>query len=280
MNVRVARTAGFCWGVRRAIDRAIEVAGESEGRARTFGPLIHNTQALERLEAQGVGQIERLEEVADDMTVIIRAHGVSPEARAALEARAARVCDATCAHVAHAQKIVERRSAEGADCVIVGDRDHAETIGIRGHARGGRACVVETPEEADELPADLAPPVVVAQTTQERERFDRVAARLKGRFPGVEIHNTVCSDASDRQAELREMAQSVDAMIVVGGRHSANTNRLAEISRSLGTPTWLIESADELDRATLEPFREVGVTAGASTPDWIIRKVVALLEAL
>lgn len=293
MGVKLAKTAGFCWGVKRAMDMALKVSSEEDVPVRTFGPLIHNRQAIDLLKSRQVGEIDDVDEAGEEMMVLIRAHGITPQTRDEILRRGSRVCDATCPHVIRAQKIVERQTRQGFDAIIIGDRDHAETIGIRGHAAdpdgggpGGRAFVIESVDEIDPasdaylLPDNIEKLIVVAQTTQEAGRFDIVSKRLAERWPGAIIKNTVCSDASNRQDELKELAHEVDAIVVVGGRHSANTQRLAQIARDGGAPTWLVETAEELDVEALRSFKEIGVTAGASTPQWIITGVVERLETL
>jgi 4-hydroxy-3-methylbut-2-enyl diphosphate reductase len=258
-------------GVRRAMNAVLEAANKSDRPIYTLGPLVHNRQAIEMLEAKEVKVVSSAEEVSSGM-LFIRAHGITPQVRENLERTGLEVCDMTCPHVRRAQKIIERHARKGFSSIIIGDAGHAEVIGLLGHA-DGRGYVVGSAEEVKNLP-DMEQVCVVAQTTQNARRFEGLLPLIKERFPGVEIFNTVCSATDDRQTEVRTLAGEVDAMIVVGGKHSANTVRLAEIAREEGVPTFPIETADELDPGALQNFQTVGITAGASTPHWVFRTVV------
>jgi len=279
MGIRLAETAGFCWGVRRAVDLALRVSHENHGPIYTFGPLIHNRQALDLLKTKGIDQLPKEADRLGPASVIVRAHGVAPQVKQDLEDRGFEVLDATCPHVARAQKIVRRMAEKAcAAIVIVGDRGHAEVEGLLGHA-DGRGFVVESPEDVARLPDGLDSVAVVAQTTQGGDRWEQCVAALAARFGDIEVFNTRCNDTNSRQEELLRMAEEVDAIVVVGGRGSANTCRLAEIARER-VPTWHIETAEELPVDALRPFGEIGVTAGASTPHWIIEQVVDRLRAM
>ncbi|HAK95171.1 MAG TPA: 4-hydroxy-3-methylbut-2-enyl diphosphate reductase [Planctomycetes bacterium] len=278
MQVRVGARAGFCMGVRRALSSALEAALRRRGRIFTLGPLIHNTQVVELLRRRHVEILARPEDVAPGDLVVIRAHGVPPESMAAIEERGGMICDATCPHVTRAQNTVKKAVEAGAHVIIVGDRGHAEVTGLLGFA-GGKGHVVENPEEAASLPPmDFA--WVVAQTTQAADTFAAVAEAVRARVPRVEVAATICGSTSGRQEEVIGLAHEVDVMVVVGGKHSANTVRLAEISRRAGVPTVLVETADELDPAVFKGCRTAGVTAGASTPNWIIDEVVERLRLM
>jgi 4-hydroxy-3-methylbut-2-enyl diphosphate reductase len=293
MGIRLAKTAGFCWGVKRAVDLALRVAHERTGRILTFGPLIHNRQALDLLRTKGIDQLPKEGEGNADSPraaasgqgdrvappIIIRAHGATPEVKQSLVERGFEVIDATCPHVGRTQRIVERQAAEGCQVLIVGDRGHAEVEGLLGYARG-RGWVVEKADDVAGLPADLGKICVVAQTTQGGDRFERCVEAIRARYGEVEVFNTRCNDTNNRQGELFDLASEVEAIIVVGGRGSANTTRLADLARERGVPTWHIETADELPLDELRHFDEIGVTAGASTPHWIIEQVVDRLRAL
>jgi 4-hydroxy-3-methylbut-2-enyl diphosphate reductase len=258
-------------GVRRAMNAALEAAHKSDKTVYTLGPLVHNRQAIEMLGAKKVQVVKRGEE-AEEGLLLIRAHGVTPEVKEGLERPGLEVRDMTCPHVRRAQLIIQRHAKEGFSTVIIGDAGHAEVVGLLGHAED-RGFVVAGREDLEALP-ELEKVCVVAQTTQNARRFEELIPLIRERYPGAVIHNTVCSATDDRQAEVRELACEVEAIIVVGGRHSANTVRLAEIARAEGVPTFHIETADELDAARLADFHTVGVTAGASTPHWVFRAVV------
>ncbi len=276
-RVKVARTAGFCMGVRRAMKAVLEAARTSEGEISVLGPLVHNHQAMEMLAARRVKILSSPEEAREGV-VCLRAHGVPPEIKEALKKPGLQVMDLTCPHVRKAQRIVERHAARGEEILILGDPGHAEVVGLLGYARG-KGHVISSPEDLEALPA-MERVCVVAQTTQSRKRFTELEPLIRRRFPKAEIFDTVCSATDERQAEVRALAGEVDAILVVGGKHSANTVRLAQIAREEGVPAFHIETADELNRKMLAGFKTVGVTAGASTPNWVFRSVVDEAERI
>lgn len=277
MKVEVARTAGFCMGVTRAMEMALKAARGGGRPLYTLGPLIHNDQAVATLESENIRSAQKPEDVPPGAAVIIRAHGVRPEVRRELDERGAKVIDATCPHVVASQRRIAERSAAGCSVIIVGDRDHAEILGLVGHARGPHAVIEGVEELAGlELPAPLC---IIAQTTFSERTYHRIVEEARKLFPGVEIFESICSSTEDRQREVREMAGRVDAIVVVGGRHSANTMRLAEIARSTGKLTVQVETVEELDLADLAGVQTVGITAGASTPIWVIEEVLAELTS-
>ncbi|GAB4266754.1 MAG: hypothetical protein Kow0092_19830 [Deferrisomatales bacterium] len=277
MEILVAESAGFCMGVRRAIEMAREVSRDENRLVYTHGPLIHNPQELERLHREGIIPLSPGDPVPR-APVIVRAHGIPPGERARLRAQAETVGDATCPKVARIQHTIAEYSARGYAVVIAGDADHPEVVGLLGHAVGP-AFAVASPEAVDRLPA-LDRVLLVAQTTQDVEVFAAVRRRVEERFPRVQAMATICRSTDRRQSEVRRLARQVDAVVVIGGRNSANTCRLAEICRAMGTPTYHVETAAELPAAKLEGAGRVGVTAGASTPSWIIEEVVRALRRL
>ena len=277
MKVRLAKTAGFCMGVRRAMDIVLETANKARGPVRTEGPLIHNRQVLELLEARGVSELGEEPDLSDT-TVVVRAHGITPARRKELKQRGANIRDATCPHVARVQAIVKKATVQGRAAVIVGDPGHGEVVGIQGFATSG-GFVIQSPEQVDELP-DLDAVSVGAQTTQHRETYESVVRQLKARYADCEVHDTICDATSDRQQEAIELANELDAMVIVGGRDSANTQRLVELGKATGTPTFHVETDDELDLAALRHFGQVGVTAGASTPTWLIARTIEGLHSV
>lgn len=276
MRVEVARYAGVCYGVERALKLA-EEAAEHGTDVHTLGPLIHNPQAVDALRAKGVVVAGCLDEV-DSGTLVIRSHGVDPAIVAAAHDKGLDVVDATCPHVRKAHEAAEELRSDGYAVVIVGEADHPEVEGIMAHA-GGEALVVES---ADELPEQLPSRRigVVVQTTQSAARLAEVVDALLPRTRDLRIVNTICSATGKRQQSAEELAESVDVMIVVGGRNSGNTTRLVEICRSVNPRVHHVETADELDRSWFDGARVVGVTAGASTPDEQIKGVIAAVEAM
>ncbi len=277
MKVKVAKNAGFCMGVRRAMELVLNAAKDSQPDEiiHTYGPLIHNAQVLEVLEKRGIRCLENLDE-AEHGRVAIRAHGVPPQERKALKEKGFQIINATCPRVGKVQGIIKKHSLRGYDVVIVGDDNHAEVIGLKGFANG-RARVLNTPEQVDQLP-EMEKLLVVAQTTQDERAFQTIAELLKKRYPGAEIYNTICDSTHNRQEEVRALCGEVEAMVVVGGRQSGNTRRLAEIAAATSIPTFHVETEEELDREQFREFNVVGVTAGASTPNWLLRRVVHELE--
>jgi len=263
-------------GVQRAVRMVLD-ASDEPGHPRpikTYGPLIHNRQVLRVLEKRGV---TAMDDASDDDagTVVVRAHGLSHDVLADLKRRYPAVVDATCPHVRRVQEILRDHARKGYTCVVVGDSGHAEVEALLSYA-GGSGRVIAGPDEVDGLPeGDRV--VVVAQTTQDEQLFRRAIEKLRSKYPGCVWFDTICGSTQQRQREARELADQVEAMIVVGGYHSANTRRLAQISASTGTPTYHVETERELDVDGILRYRKVGLTAGASTPHWMIRKVVRRL---
>ena len=275
MKVVLAKTSGFCMGVKNAMEMVLRAIHENHANIYTYGPLIHNPQVMDLLKERGI-RVLKEGEVPGSGLVVIRAHGVPPEERRNLEAAGARIMDATCVRVARVQAIIRRWAYKGYATIIVGDADHPEVRGLMGHTRG-RGFVVSTPEEVTALP-ELDQVIVVAQTTQSEAHFEKLVQSIKARFPRAEIRNTICDATASRQHEIEELARQVEALVVVGGRNSGNTQRLVEISRATGLPTFHVETEQELDLRALSRYRTVGVTAGASTPHWLIGNVVSSLK--
>jgi 4-hydroxy-3-methylbut-2-enyl diphosphate reductase len=264
-------------GVRRAVEMVLDAANSQHGPIYTFGPLIHNPQVLEILAEKGVTILED-PSATESGTVIIRAHGVPPQTKQALVDAGLTIIDGTCPRVIKVQTIITKYAGQGYAVLIVGDRDHPEVGGLLGYAKG-RGYVITQPDDVAELP-DLERAILVAQTTQDDRLFDTVARAIEGRFANLKVFNTICDSTHKRQAEVRDMAKSVDAVVVVGGRNSGNTQRLAQVAEQEGVPAFHIESEAELDYDAIETLQEIGVTAGASTPNWVIKKVYRTLEAL
>ena len=281
MRVVVAKTAGFCMGVRKAMDSVLDAANEkgkgNNGHVYTEGPLIHNPQVLEMLEEKGINALGKDTDISKS-TVVIRAHGITPERRREIEATGANICDATCPRVMSVQKIIDKHAEEGYSTIIIGDEGHAEVTGLLGYSRGN-GHVISSPEEISGLP-DMEKVCIVAQTTQDMRTFALIVEKLKQRYKNHKVFDTICSSTSKRQGEVLNLSETVDAMIVVGGKGSANTNRLAQISVRKGMPTFLVETDEELELKKLINFDTIGITAGASTPNWLIQKVVDKIETL
>ncbi|MCA1566727.1 MAG: 4-hydroxy-3-methylbut-2-enyl diphosphate reductase [Acidobacteria bacterium] len=278
MQVLLAEEYGFCFGVERAVE-LVEDALSQGARVRTLGPLIHNTQEIQRLEAHGVATIDAPADVEGEVTAVIRAHGVTPQVQRELEARASHVVDATCPFVTKVQKLAERAAAEGRDVVIVGNPDHPEMIGVVGYAPNNSYVVRDAGEVAN-LPA-LRAPLVVSQTTIKLSAFLEAAEAVRAKADSEpQIVNTICSATRDRQDAARALAGQVEAFYVIGGKHSSNSLKLLSVCKESCERSFLIETPQEIDAEDLRGVERVGVTAGASTPNWLIEQVVARLREI
>ena len=259
-------------GVRRAVDIVLDIARvKGDEKIYTYGPLIHNPQTVELLKQRGIIPIDNIDDV-DGGTIIIRAHGISLEARQKIEEKGMKIVDATCPRVIRVQSIIKKYTTRGYTVLIVGDREHPEVIGLLGYS-SGRGIVISNKDEIDTLP-ELDKVCIVAQTTQNSGEYEELIRKIKKRFPSAIAFNTICDSTEKRQAEIDTLASEMDAMIVVGGRNSANTKRLAMISEEHGTPTFHIETAEELKKTGINGYNNIGVSAGASTPNWIIDRVI------
>lgn len=278
MKVTRAKCAGACYGVQRALNMALDTASEGS-RAVTLGPLIHNPQVVAQLAERGIHAVENPDQAVEG-SVIIRSHGVTPQVRREIEARGLPVVDATCPHVARAQKAAAKLARECGHVVVVGEAGHPEVEGLVAYAREAGGEVLVAGREAD-VPAGLSGKVgVVVQTTQTREAFEEVLAALRNRGVECVVKDTVCLATRERQESAAALAREVDAMIVIGGRNSSNTTRLAEICSSVCGNTHHIERASELDPVWFDRCTEVGITAGASTPEDQIAAVEARIASL
>ena len=277
MRIIVADKAGFCFGVKRAIDMAKEVVRERDGPIYSLGPLIHNPQVVDKLAQKGISAIHNPGEIHTG-TVIIRSHGVEPGILSEVSARGLKLINATCPFVSRAQQIAKDLHTEGWQVIVVGDKDHPEVQGIVGWAEG-QAIVVQNPTEAESL-GYICRAGVLAQTTQPLLNFQQVVNILKQKTDQLKECNTICHATGERQQAALELARKVDVMVVVGGANSANTGKLANLCRSTGTPAHQIEIAAELRSEWFVNVDKAGLTAGASTPDWIIEEVKKRMEEL
>ena len=253
----------------------LKAINENQTKIYTYGPLIHNPQVLELLRERGITILKPGEDVPAGL-VVIRAHGIPPQERRLLEEAGGRIIDATCPRVAKVQAIIRRWAAKGCATLIVGDADHPEVRGLMGYTEG-RGYVVSTSGDVADLP-DLDELIVVAQTTQSEAQFEARVQEIAARFPQAQIFNTICDATASRQAEVQELARQAEALVVVGGRNSGNTQRLVEISQGTGIPTYHVETEQELDLVEISRYQTVAVTAGASTPNWLIGNVVNTLK--
>lgn len=268
MEVILAGHLGFCYGVKRAIEIARQNAS-TDGTSSTLGPIIHNPQMVERLRSEGVGTVGSLDEMEDGL-VIIRSHGVGPKVYEEAESRGLELVDATCPHVKKAQLSAKLLSEEGYTVVIVGEKNHPEVKSIFEWTAHG-AHIIETEAEAEALPR-IGKLGIVSQTTFSGEKFRSIVSCLLEKSREIKILRTICTATDLRQEAALELAENVDIMIVVGGKNSANTSRLAQLC-AIKCKTYHIETAAELQEDWMKDVNKIGITAGASTPDWIIKEV-------
>lgn len=275
MNVIRAKHAGVCYGVERALDMAV-AAMMDEDKTYTLGPLIHNPKVVEELRERGVEVAESVDEL-DEGIVVIRSHGVEPQVLSTLREKGLTVIDATCPHVAKAQRSAGELRDAGGTVIVIGRAEHPEVKGLCGHA-GARAVVVA---DASELPETLEEPVgIVVQTTESKEKLDAVVEAVRTRGIEPEVKNTICFATRQRQNSAAALAEEVDAIVVIGGKNSSNTTHLFNICKVHCDRSFFVESAEELDPSLFDGCQTVGVTAGASTPDDQIEAVVDYLESL
>jgi 4-hydroxy-3-methylbut-2-enyl diphosphate reductase len=277
MKVIVAKHCGFCFGVKRATQIAFEAAEKASGNTYSLGPIIHSPQVVERLEKMGVKVLQDTSELKEG-TVIIRSHGVTESEMEKISQQGLELVDATCPFVKKAQGFVKLLSDSGYDVVVVGDPDHPEVEGLLSYAKG-RVFVVSSVSAAAALP-QLHKIGIVAQTTQSFENFRSIVSECLNKGSEIRVFDTICDATTVRQDEAKELAASVDVMIVIGGVNSANTRRLAEICHSIQPGTHHVESVDQLDPAWFSIGDIVGVTAGASTPKWLIDEVVSRIKGI
>jgi (E)-4-hydroxy-3-methyl-but-2-enyl pyrophosphate reductase len=276
-QVEVARHAGFCFGVKRAIRMVGEALASGQGPVTSLGPVIHNPQVVRSLEEQGLRRAASLAEIPEGV-VVIRSHGAPPHVHAELQERGLAVVDATCPFVKKMHRQARRLFQMGYRVVIVGDRNHSEITSLT-EDPAFECLVAASPADLDGV--KISGRVgLAAQTTQTRENFQAVADYLLPKVLELRIFNTICDSTTTRQTEARDLASRVEVMVVIGGRNSANTRRLAEICRATGTRTIWVETAGELSADLLGDAVRIGLTAGASTPQWIITDVIRSLQSL
>ncbi len=276
IEVKLAKTAGFCFGVKRAVDTVYKEAEKNKERIYTFGPIIHNEQVVNDLEKNGVfvvNSTEELKTLKPGTTVIVRSHGVGKSVYDLMEQCELHVVDATCPFVKKIHRIVERESAAGKHIIIIGNDKHPEVEGIKGWVQG-MATVIETAKEANDFTAMKGEQLcIVSQTTFNYNKFQDLVEIISKKGYDVESINTICNATEERQTEAKIIAGSVDSMIVIGGSHSSNTQKLFEICKKECENTCYIQTLEDLDIESLKGAKTVGITAGASTPNNIIEEV-------
>jgi len=280
MKILLATSAGFCMGVRRAVEMVMDAPGKHEGPMYTYGPLIHNKQVLDLLAEKGITVMRDIPKSGVG-TVLIRAHGVPPDAKNKLIQAGFRVLDATCPRVIRVQSIIRKHAKQDYDSIIIGDRDHPEVIGLLGYT-AGRGHVVSSIAELQALPA-FERAILVSQTTQNTGFFNEVRRWVARHRSHYKVFDTICDSTERRQAEVQRLASQCDAILVVGDRSSGNTRRLVEIAEATGKPSYHVETEAEIESLDLKDINAahgIGITAGASTPNWIIKRVYRAVEAL
>lgn len=275
MRIKIARKAGFCMGVRRAVNLVLKALNSGQTPLYTYGPLIHNPQTLELLSQLGVKPLKRIDEDVPKGFCVIRAHGVPPAEKEALLNRH-QVIDGTCPRVLKVQALASKAVSSGKEVIIIGDKDHAEVKGILGYC-GEKGYVVSSFQDIEKLPP-LKSYVILSQTTQDQEVFDLLSEEILSRYPGGEVINTICNATEVRQEEVKRLCKECEAIVVIGGKFSANTKRLAQIAEAEGKKVFLIEKPEELPIEAVKKFNSVGITAGASTPNWLINEVIDYLK--
>ncbi|CAG1066304.1 4-hydroxy-3-methylbut-2-en-1-yl diphosphate reductase [uncultured bacterium] len=278
MEILVAKSSGFCFGVKRAIKIADKCAStDPEGDIYTLGPIIHNPQVVKRLEESNVFAKKSLDDI-DSGTVIIRSHGVKLEEYNEAKEKGLGIVDATCPFVKKAQDLVSQLTSEGYDVIVVGEKDHPEVRGLISYGNKPVKVVSGLAELAD-MPR-VKRLGIVAQTTLPMEKLEDVVRFCLHKATEIKVFNTICNATSTRQAESAALARQVDVMVVVGGKNSANTRRLAEVCLAIQPKTYHIEVASELDPAWFAGAKSAGITSGASTPDWLINEVVERISSM
>ena len=288
MKVIRAKSAGFCWGVERAIQVAREEAQGGERRVYTDGPLIHNKQMMDALSQEDVREVGDYQSQEDldlpenkgkESVVVVRAHGISPQRRKYLKELGLPFRDGTCPDVGIIAGKVKLHAEKGFDVVIFGDPEHPEVIGLMGYANG---CGHVVSNEADllALPEFKGKVALVSQSTMFTHEFENLSRMLGEKYSDLVVFDTICGATKERQSDLLELVESgAEAIVVIGGKHSANTKKLAKLSASHNRPTYHVETADDLAAESFSSYSLVGVTAGASTPEFIIRSVCERLES-
>ena len=282
--IKRARVLGYCMGVRKAVDAVLCALAEYPGKTvYTYGPLIHNPVTMELLQSKGVRIVEPDKalkpQIAPHSPIIIRAHGITPQKRQELIDCGAIIIDATCPRVISSQKRAAHYAEKGVTVILAGDKNHGELIGIKGYALSvpnGKCATVQTAAEAEALQHDGTPTVLIAQTTIKREEYRAIAEILRKKIPKLTVLETICPATDERQEALLELIEEVDAILVIGGKNSANTRRLLQTAIDRGKPAWLAESSCDIPQEVRQ-YRTIGLIAGASTPDSSIDAIEQLL---
>ncbi|MGB9907155.1 MAG: 4-hydroxy-3-methylbut-2-enyl diphosphate reductase [Candidatus Saccharicenans sp.] len=276
MEIIVARNSGFCYGVRRALQLARQTGKKAHRRIFSWGEIIHNPEVIQELEKEGIQVATSLSQLQAGDTVIIRSHGVSPAIFRALKRKKVKLVDATCPIVKKIQQLVDRLGRQAGEIIIVGNKNHPEIQGLLGYSRR-KALVVESEEQARALPFKKKR-AVLAQSTQDGHLFSQVVAVLVEKTAELQVFNTICQSTRVRQVATARLAREVEALLIIGGKNSSNTNKLYQISRRLLPRTYFIESPEEITPDMLQGVNKIGLSGGASTPPEVIKKTVAAIS--
>lgn len=277
MRIEIAKHAGFCFGVKRAVDTVFSLDPAAGDKITAFGPLIHNESVIERMAEMGIETVEDPEAITEG-TVIIRSHGVSPEVERSFRDRGLKIIDTTCPYVKRIHKIVAESAEAGDTVVILGNAKHPEVVGIAGWA-GERLIILEGPEALEHAVFDpTAHYTVVVQTTFNQAVYASMIQRLEEKMPHLKLYDTICSATEERQKAVVELAKRVDLLYVVGGKNSSNTKKLYERAKEHCERVLLVQNKDDLLVTDFQKCDNIGVAAGASTPDWIIHDIIFKIE--
>lgn len=276
MNVKLAKSAGFCFGVKRAVNMVYDRIGQTDMPIYTYGPIIHNEEVVKDMESKGVHVVEDLSTLATlpKGIIIIRSHGISKSEYDQMQEEGFEIVDATCPFVLKIHRLVREYSMKGHYIIIVGNENHPEVQGIRGWVEESGVSIIATKEDADNfvLP-DAVPVTIVSQTTFNYNKFQELVEIITKKGYDINVLNTICNATEERQTEARSIAKESDAMIVIGGKSSSNTQKLFEICKNECANTYYIQTSSDMDYTKLRSINNVGITAGASTPNNIIEEV-------
>ena len=279
MNIKIAKNAGFCFGVKRAMKMAWDEFEKNDSGIYALGPLIHNKQAVAKYEEKGLKTVNEIDTIPNHENMIIRSHGVPENIYKEAKDKKLKIVDTTCPFVKKIHTVVSEYHNKGYEIIVIGDMKHPEVIGINGWCENS-AIIIKTLEQMENMEFDNSKKYcLVAQTTINPELYISIVNKLSDKLEEIVFNDTICSATKTRQESAKELAKEVDCMIVIGGKHSSNTQKLVKVCEDL-VPTFAIETKDELDVNTLKKYKNLGITAGASTPNWIIEEVVTFLENL
>ncbi|MCC0629359.1 MULTISPECIES: 4-hydroxy-3-methylbut-2-enyl diphosphate reductase [unclassified Clostridioides] len=279
MNVKIAKNAGFCFGVKRAMKMAWDEVEKNDSGIYALGPLIHNKQAVAKYEEKGLKTVDEIDIIPNYENMIIRSHGVPEKIYKEAKDKKLKIVDTTCPFVKKIHTVVSEYHNKGYEIIVIGDMKHPEVIGINGWCENS-AIVIKTLEQMENMEFDNSKKYcLVAQTTINPDLYLSIVDKLSDKLEKIVFNDTICSATKARQESAKELAKEVDCMIVIGGKHSSNTQKLVKVCEDL-VPTFAIETKDELDVKMLKKYKNLGITAGASTPNWIIEEVVTFLENL